>query len=403
MQAKQQDVMIVGAGLVGAAMAIALAQAGLRVALIEAMPPKDSLKQGFDGRVSAIAKGSQLILDSIGVWQHIDDFGPILDIRVCDEKGRHYVHYDHRNAGDEPFGYMVENRMLRVALDVVQRQQENITLYQPATVQMVAERAGMRHITLSTGEAIEASLLLVADGKFSATRTLLGIGARTFGYGHTAIVCTIRHTLPHKGLALEKFRAAGPFAVLPMSGNRSNIVWAEPHELAERILTLSEAEILAELRMRMGDELGEIELTGPCHSYPLMLILAERCIASRTVLIGDAAHGIHPVAGQGANLGYRDVAVLAQLIIEQARLGLDIGSNALLHRYRAMRRFDTYSMSAFTDGITRLFSNDSVVLRLARDAGLGAVEQLEPLKRHLMKHAMGMAGELPRMMRGEAA
>lgn len=403
MQIQTYDVIISGSGLIGAAMAIALGQGGLRVAVVEAALPTERLSHGHDGRVSAIAKASVNILSSIGVWNKIEDRGPILDIRVLDEKGHFYVHYDHQEAGGEPFGYMVENRHLRLALLDVLEDTQNVTTFQPDSITDIQNMPSQAQVALKSGAVLRAPLLLVADGKFSATRKLLNIDSRELDYGHTAMVCTIRHSLPHQGLALEKFRNAGPFAVLPMSGGRSNIVWAEAPELATRILELSEQERLDELKARLGDYLGDVEVIGKFHSYPLKLILANDITAPRTILIGDAAHAIHPVAGQGANLGYRDVAVLAELIMDHARLGLDIGSTQLQSSYRAARKTDVLSMTAFTDGITRLFSTSVPPLLWARDMGLGAVEKVPPLKRYLMKHAMGMAGDLPRMMKGEAA
>lgn len=396
------SVIIIGGGLVGSAMALALAQAGMAVELVEAKRRSDQLSPGFDGRTSAIAAASVKILESIGVWQSLKDTSPITDIRVYEHGGRHHVHYDCAEAGGEPFGYIVENRLLRAALfDAVDRQ-HHITVHEPCTLASYETHGG--HITalLSDGCRLRAPLLLVADGKLSKTREMAGIAPDIQQYGQTAIVASISHSEPHHGLAVEAFFPSGPFAILPMTGQRSNIVWSEPDAMAAHYLSLPDEAFLQEIAKRTGDHLGRLSLTGPRYSYPLMLIRAEQSIAPRMALIGDAAHGIHPIAGQGVNLGYRDVAVLAEMLVEQARLGLDIGDAALLSRYAERRRLDVGSMSHATDALNRLFSNPNPLLRLVRDSGLGLVEQLPPLKRFFMTHAMGMGGEIPKMMRGEA-
>lgn len=402
MQPSTHDVIIVGSGLIGSATGIALAQAGLSVLLIDSTPTDKRLSTAYDGRTSAVAKGSVGVLTSIGVWNQIEECEPILDIRVCDLNGKFHVHYDHREAGDDPFGYITENRMLRGALYRKADTTPGLTQHHPATVAAITHLPASVAVTLSDGTHWQAPLMLVADGKFSSTREQLGIGHKTLGYGQTAIVCTIAHEQPHHGVAVEKFRPAGPFALLPMTHQRTNIVWAESDAVAARMLELTNTERHAELALRIGDHLGAFEQIGPCHSYPLKLIHAERYIAPRTALIGDAAHAIHPIAGQGANLGYRDVAAICELVIEQARLGLDVGSDALLQRYVNWRRLDTLTMSAATDGLTRLFSNPIPAVRLLRDVGLGMVNEMKPVKHYFMRHAMGMVGNLPKMMRGVA-
>jgi 2-octaprenyl-6-methoxyphenol hydroxylase len=393
-----RDVIIIGSGLIGAAMAIALARAGLRVDLIDAAPTSSRLSTAYDGRTSAVALGSMRVLSHIGVWQRITDSEPIQDIRVCDEGGRFYVHYDHTKVGNEPFGHIVENRLLRQSLYEAVDEQKTITVHQPATVTSLESSASSVTVTLSNGESLQASLALVADGKFSKTRDMLGIDTNILTYGQTAIVCTIAHDLPHHGLAVEKFMPAGPFALLPMTNNRTNIVWSERDAMAARMLELDDSEFKIELRQRIGDHLGDFKLIGPRHSYPLILIHARRYTDKRVALIGDSAHGIHPIAGQGANLGFRDVAVLTELLLEQARLGLDLGSDDLLAHYQQWRRFDTLSMTSVTDALNRLFSNRILPLKLARDFGMGMVERLPNTKRFLMHHAMGLVGDLPSMM-----
>lgn len=398
-----RDVIIIGSGLIGAAMGIALARLGLRVDIIDRAPTESRLQAAYDGRTSAVALGSTRVLLHIGVWQRIDDSQPIHDIRVCDEGGRFYVHYDHTKAGNEPFGHIVENRLLRQALYEAVDEQPTLTVHQPARVTTIEPEPGHATATLDTGEQLHASLVLVADGKYSQTRDMLGIEANIFEYGQTAIVCTIAHSKPHHGLAVEQFMPAGPFALLPMTGDRTNIVWTERNAMAQRMLELDDAAFVAEVRRRVGDYLGDISLFGPRHAYPLTLVHARQYTAERLALIGDAAHGIHPIAGQGANLGFRDVAVFTELLHEQAKLGLDLGSTDLLAHYQQWRRFDTLSMTSVTDALNRLFSNRNPVLRLARDAGLGMVERMPTTKRFLMHHAMGLVGDLPAMMQERAS
>jgi 2-octaprenyl-6-methoxyphenol hydroxylase len=248
---------------------------------------------------------------------------------------------------------------------------------------------------------MRARLVAAADGRESPLRRAAGIQTVEWRYPQTGIVTTVRHQRPHNGIAVEHFMRAGPFAILPMTENRSSIVWTERGELAPRLVALSDAAFAAELAARFGDFLGPVEPLGPRWTYPLTLLLAERYVATRLALVGEAAHTIHPIAGQGLNLGIRDVAALAELVIDARRLGLDIGNETVLLRYQQWRRFDALALAAVTDGLNRLFSNSLPLVQLARDIGLAAVNRLPPLKRLLMRDAMGIAGELPRLVRGE--
>jgi 2-octaprenyl-6-methoxyphenol hydroxylase len=401
----QADVIIIGAGLVGAAQAVALAQAGLHVALIEAAPRSERLNVAGDGRVSAIALASVRVLESIGVWQRLEDTCAITDIRVCEDGGSYFVHYDSSEVeGGEAFGHMVANTQLRPALTAACDELESITQYEGVTVAQLKQDANKVEVTLSDGTEISAALLLAADGRFSKTREALGIGVKVYEYGQTAMVMTIKHEKPHHGLAVENFFPAGPFAILPMSHNRSNIVWSEPDDMAAWLMQQDDALILEELRKRTGDHLGEYVPEGKRHSYPLKLIKADRMVEGRAALVGDAGHGIHPIAGQGVNLGYRDVAVLTEVLLEQARLGLDIGAPEVLKRYAALRKPDIESMCAATDMLNRLFSNPNPLLKFARDRGLGLVERIAPAKQFFMLQAMGLGGRhTPAMMKGKAA
>jgi 2-octaprenyl-6-methoxyphenol hydroxylase len=401
------ELVIAGAGLNGMLLAVACAGAGLSVAVVDPQDPAAMLDDGFDGRTSAIAYGSRLVLDGIGLWPDIaGDAEPIREIRVVDDGSPLFLHYDHRDLGDghepaAPLGYIVENRVLRRAL--LQRagvlpMLRLMPLRRVAAVE--ADQTGAV-VMLDDGERLHARLVAAADGANSPLRRAAGIRAVEWRYRQTGIVTTVAHERPHGGIAVEHFLPSGPFAILPMTGNRSSIVWTEHADLAPRLLALPDAAFAAELGARFGGFLGRIEPVGPRWSYPLALMQAERYIDCRLALVGEAAHVIHPIAGQGLNIGIRDIAALAELIIDTRRLGLDIGDDALLERYERWRRIDAVLLAAVTDSLNRLFSNTIAPVRLARDTGLAIVNQLPPLKRLLMRHAMGMLGDRPRLARGE--
>ncbi len=402
---KQTDVIIIGGGMVGLSLAIALAQSQVRVAVIEKDDLKSQLMPAFDGRVSAISLGSERVLQAIGVWNLMrEQAEPILDIRVADGDSRAHVHYNYRDAGNSPMGNMVENRHIRAALlKRAEAVTDYLTLLAPAKVDQIVRDSHSVEVSLEGGDVWRAPLLVAADGKRSKIRADAGITVIETSYKQAALVCTIEHELPHEGLALERFLPAGPFAALPMQNNRSALVWTEPEDSAPAMLALPDEEFHAQIRERLGDYLGNFKTTGKRFSYPLHLILATRYIDTRLALIGDAAHAIHPIAGQGVNVGFRDVAVLTELIADALRLGLDIGSQNLLEHYQRWRRFDSMSMGAITDIINRLFSNDISVVRIARRTGLALVNSAPPLKRFFMWHAMGLLGDLPKMMQPIAA
>lgn len=396
------DVLIIGGGLVGAAMAVALAQSGVTSRVLERGTRQTVYQPRNDGRVSAISQASARIFRHLGVWDALlPEAGPIRDIRVADQGSLAHVHFDHRAVGSEPFGYMIPNHLIRQTLQQAMEAQPQVTVEYEAMVKNLDNDAYRAAVTLEDGRVFEASLLLVADGRYSSMREMLGIPARILDYGQTAMVCTIRHTEPHHGVAVELFQPAGPLAILPMTDQRSCIVWTETTEKAGPIMALSDAEFSAQLAVAMGGYLGEIELLGTPYGYPLTLVQADRYTAPRTALIGDAAHGIHPIAGQGVNLGYRDVAVMADLVREARTLGLDLGAVSLLEHYQRWRRFDATSMMATTDILNRLFSNNVLPVRLARRAGLSLFNRLTPVKDWFMLSAMGLKGDLPRMLREE--
>jgi 2-octaprenyl-6-methoxyphenol hydroxylase len=398
----QSELVIVGGGMVGLSLATACAGAGLDVAVIDREAPSRMVETAFDGRTSAIAFGSQRILAGIGVWDYIArEAEPIHEIRVADGDSPLFLHYDHNEIGPDPLGYIVENRVLRRALLARAASLPNLRHLAPADVATAERRSGGVTVTLTDGASISGALLIAADGKLSPLREAAGIRTLEWHYKQTAIVCTVWHERPHLGIAIEHFLPAGPFAILPMTGDRSSIVWTERSELVPRLLALDATDFHAELARRFGDFLGRLEVVGPRWSYKLLLMHAARYGAERLILAGDAAHVIHPIAGQGLNLGLRDVAVLAELIVDARRLGLDIGAADILGHYERWRRFDTMALAAVTDGLNRLFSNTVAPLAWMRDFGLAAVNRLPPLRRFFMQHAMGMVGTLPRLVRGK--
>jgi len=341
---------------------------------------------------------------------------PILDIRVSDGRvGRpaspFFLHFDAEEVDGAPMGWIVENRLLRQALAARAAALPSLRVIAPVKVEnTVRDGAGVR-VNLADGRALAARLLIAADGRGSRLRQAAGIAARSFDYPQSGLVCTLAHERPHNGTAHEHFLPSGPFAVLPMTDgpvtdrrgdiHRSSLVWTERRALAEAAMTYDPARFANEVERRFGDSLGAMRLVDRRWCYPLSVLQAQRSFDRRLALIGDAAHVIHPIAGQGFNLGLRDVAALAECIVDQRRLGLDIGETAVLERYARWRRFDTLALTAVTDGLNRLFSNDLTALRIVRDLGLAAVDRVGPLRRFFMRHAMGLVGDLPRLVRGE--
>jgi 2-octaprenyl-6-methoxyphenol hydroxylase len=330
------------------------------------------------------------------------DAQPILDIRVSDGRSPLFLHYDHRDVGAIPLGHIAENRVIRQALLERLAQIPAVTMLAGRRVDRLDRDAVSARATLDDGSVCETRLAVATDGRNSPTRTAAGIENTAWNYAQVGIVCTVAHERDHKGVAQEHFLPAGPFAILPLTGRRSSIVWTERAELAPTLMALDDDGFLAEMSLRFGDYLGGLSVVGPRFSYPLGLMHARRYIAPRLALAGDAAHTIHPIAGQGLNIGWRDVAALAEVIVDALRLGSDPGSTVTLERYERWRRVDNTLMLAATDSLNRLFSNDVAPVRLARDAGLAAVNRMAPLKQLLMRHAMGLLGDLPRLVRGEA-
>ena len=401
------EIAVVGGGLSGLSLAIACAAAGIETAVIDREKPAKFRDAAYDGRTTAIAYGSQQVLKGIGVWDALAPHAePIREIRVADGNSPLFLHYDRAEIDAEALGYIVENRLLRGALQARAEALPRLTLYAPSAVEQVGFGETQAHLTLGDGGRIATSLVVGADGRNSPMREAAGIKTWRKSYRQIAIVCVVRHEKPHRGVAVEHFRAAGPFAILPMTdaatgAHRSSIVWTEEEHDAPLLLALDDKDFARQLASRFGDFLGEVDPEPGRWSYPLALIQAERYAAQRLALIGDAAHVIHPIAGQGWNLGVRDIAALAELLVDAHRLGIDLGSAELLRRYERWRRFDSLTLTTVTDGLNRLFANDFPPLKLARDLGLAAVNRAPGLKRFFMRHAMGVTGDLPRLVKGE--
>ena len=401
------DIAIVGGGLNGPALALALAKAGLHVTLIDALDLKTRKNAGFDGRSYAMALTSVRLLQGIDVWEAVADHAqPILEIKVTDGRAGEgpspfFMHFDHAEIEEGPMGHMIEDRHLRYALLTAVADETNIDQMNGETV--VAQTADDAGITLSlaSGMQVRARMLVGADGRRSGTATRANIKRIGWSYGQTALVCAMEHEKPHHGIAHQFFMPPGPLAILPLTGNRSSIVWSEKTTEAARINALPDLDYLDVLRPRFGDFLGDISLAGARYTYPLSLSLAHDMVAARVALLGDAAHGVHPIAGQGLNAGMRDVAALAEVIIDAQRRGEDFGSAAVLARYQEWRRFDNTALALATDTFNRLFSNDNALLRMARDMGMAAINALPSIRRGFIREAAGLTGNLPRLMRGE--
>lgn len=399
------DILIAGGGTAGllSALAIAKSAPGLRLEVVDAKPPS----AGGDQRASAIAAAARRMLEQLDIWGAVaDDAQPIVSMEITDSRLGDAVRpifltFDGAVSGDEPFAHMVPNDGLAAALRSAALS-AGIVLTAPDKVERFTADEGAVDVTLAGGGVRRASLLVAADGIRSRLRSLAGIKTVNWTYPQTAIVVTVRHERPHNGVAVEHFLPGGPFAILPMKGNRSSLVWTEREADAAKLMREDEFVFTVELERRFGYRLGQIELDGPRQSYPLSLTLARDFVRPRFALLGDAAHGIHPIAGQGLNLGFRDAAALAETIVDARRLGLDIGSIEVLRRYERWRRYDTWQMGATTDILNRLFSNDIAPLRALRDIGLGVVDRLPRLKKMFIGEAAGFGGELPKLMRGEA-
>ncbi len=409
----QFDIAIVGGGLAGSLAALALRDKGFSCAVIDAQDPAVMQKAIFDGRTTAISYASARVFKRLGLWDRIaPEAEAIRDILVTDGRAKSRfddgavstfaLHFDSRELDEEtPLGWIVENLLLRETLFDAMDKTDGITAFAPAKRAQTIYDAARATIALEDGREISAPLVVAADGRFSALRSEANIKVNQWRYKQTGIVATVAHERPHEGVAQEFFLPSGPFAILPMTENRSSLVWTERADAADAYLALDDANFTQEIQNRFGDYLGAVSLVGPRWSYPLAFHLSQSFIAPRLALIGDAARAIHPIAGQGYNLGVKDIAALVDVLAEGRDVGLDIGHLSVLQNYQRWRRFDSVSLALGTDVLNRLFSNDIAPLRLARDIGMSAVGKIAPLRQFFMRQAGADLGALPSLMARE--
>jgi 2-octaprenyl-6-methoxyphenol hydroxylase len=400
------DIVIAGGGLNGTTLGIALASAGLDVTLVDPLPKESRGSSDFDGRGYALSIGSQRVLKTLVVWSNVaEQAQPILDIVVTDGRAGEgpspfLLHFDHTEIEEGPMGFMIEDRLLRPALLSVLDKTGVTQIETTRLIDQTPDANGVT-VTLSDGRLLRSRLLVGCDGKTSSVASRAGIRRTGWRYGQTSLVCAIAHEKPHDGTAHQFFMPPGPLAILPLPGNRSSIVWTETDAEAARIQALDDLGYLEELRPRFGDFLGEISLAGKRFTYPLELSIAQRFVGERVALLGDAAHAVHPIAGQGLNAGLKDVAALAEVLVDARRRGEDFGRIDVLTRYQQWRRFDTATLALATDTFNRLFSNDNSVLRMVRDLGLGLTNAMPGLRRGFIREAAGLTGDLPRLAQGK--
>ncbi|MEE9271813.1 MAG: UbiH/UbiF/VisC/COQ6 family ubiquinone biosynthesis hydroxylase [Robiginitomaculum sp.] len=408
------DILIIGGGLVGLTAALACAQAGFNIGVIDIAKPSDQLADEHDGRASAIATASFRMMRALGVADALVDgddthAGPINQILVSDGAAGKApsplnLFFDSAQIEDtnegEPLGYMVENRRMRHALHSQTKQQKNITWIAPAQVNYITAGTKNTQVTLADGRILKASLLIGADGRNSIVRRMAGIDVSAWPCNQKALVTTVEHELPHDGIAHELFLPSGPFAILPLTGNRASIVWTETPRAADAAMALDDAGFADELARRFGDFLGEVKPIAKRWCYPLSFQHAKTYTGERLILIGDAAHGIHPIAGQGFNLGLRDVAALADILVRAKNEGRDIGSALTLNTFEYWRKFDNTVLIHACDVFNRLFSNNIGPLKHARRIGLSVVDKIPPVREFFMKEASGEIGDLPPLLRG---
>ena len=398
------DIAIVGGGLNGPVLALALAAQGRRVCIIDAKPETLRKNDAFDGRSYALALASKRLLARLGIWQQVAERAePMQEIKASDGRAGEgpsplSLHFERGALEEGPMGYMLEDRYLRRALlEAVAKQELIEERHDEVVAQEVTEQGAW--LTLASGKSLSTKLIVGADGRASGTAERANIKRTGWDYGQTALVCALKHELPHDGIAHQFFMPGGPLAILPLPDNRVSIVWSESSALAAEINAMSDEDYLQVLRPRFGDFLGKISLDGKRFAYPLKLTIANQFVAERVALVGDAAHGLHPIAGQGLNAGLRDVAALAHVVEHAGLIGEDFSSLLVLQRYQEWRRFDTATLAAATDLSNKVFSNDNPLLRLGRDIGMGVINALPGLKRGFVREAAGLTGELPDLMK----
>ena len=401
MALKQFDCIVLGGGLIGLTAALALAKLNLNIAVVERSSLKLLKTSTGDQRTSAISASSKVMLDTLGIWDLLKgDAEPILDIRVSEKNTRGFVHYSHADADNQPMGYIIENEIIKTTLIDAIETSSNVHLLFDHPICSFSDNQTLIRLELSDGRSLGGRLLVAADGANSHIRTLSGMKTTRLDYEQTSIVFTVNHTIPHHGIAHERFLPGGPIAFLPMTNQRSSVVWTEKSAIANDLVNLTTEDFLRGASLRIDNCLGKLSLIGSRAMYPLSLIYSGNLIKNRLVLVGDAAHRIHPIAGQGLNLGLRDIAHLIDKLAHAQYAGMDIGDHEVLRRFQSSRLVDNMSLIAATDGLNRLFSNSSFSIKALRGFGLSAVNRAGPLKRIFMREAMGQAGKMPSLLEG---
>lgn len=398
------DIIILGAGHAGLTMAAVLGAYDINVCLVDRIKIKNADRPWKDLRTTALSYGTKNLFERFGLWEELAPHAcPIEDIRVADKNSFYFVHFDHADKAKGPMGWIAENHYISKALFAKVLNAPSVTIKDEAEILEIETSAEEASLSLKSGEVIRADLLVAADGRNSLGRKMMGLKSQFYDYKQKAIVCTISHTKPHHNYAIEHFYPAGPFALLPMTDNRMSVVWCEPTSVVDEYMQLDEDKIMGHLAQKIEMDLGEITVETGFQSFPLSLSFAEEYIADSFALIGDAAHGIHPLAGQGFNLGVRDVAVLAEKIIEAKQLGLSLGSDHVLKAYQQCRRFDNGMMSFAMDFLNRLFGTQNKAIRHFRNIGFWGVERLPVAKNFFMGEAMGDIGNTPLFLQSKIA
>ena len=400
------DVLIAGGGLAGMVTALSFAHIGLKSCIVERGTQASLLRKDYDGRNTALNITSVRMLKRLGIWSFIKEFAqPILDIIVSDGTLRqgassYFLHFDHQFVGNQPLGYFIQNPDIRSGLlQTIALHSDKIDIHYEQDILSIDNHLSEKIILHTHDKILTGKLLIGADGRSSHIRTLSGINITQKSYGQKGIVTTVAHELPHEGIAQEFFLPSGPFAILPLTGNQCSLVWTEQSHIADALLQASPDVFTYELRRRFGDSLGKLTQIGKILSYPIHFHHAHSFYTKRTALVGDAAHSVHPIAGQGFNLGLRDIAVLTDIMHENHYAGLDIGTEIPLRKYHDLRHFDIMALSLVTDGLNRLFSNDNACVTTMRRVGLGIVNEIPVLRNFFMRHATAVVGDLPSLMR----
>ena len=396
------DCIVIGGGLSGLTTTLALSKIGLSVAIIDKTSLKIVKKNEGDQRTTAVSASGKKVFEALDVWDSLKKGAePILDIVVSEKGKKGHLSFDHQTVGTEPMGHILNNIELQSSLISSIRSQKNIQLFPFKSLNNFFPETGAVTIDLNDGSSYEAALLVAADGRNSDGRRIAKIKSTNIDYNQSSIVFTVGHEKPHRGTAYEQFTTGGPIASLPMRGNKSSVVWSEDTEVVESLMQLDDKDFAAAASYRLNDCLGKMTIIGQRKVFPLKLNYADTIIANRFAMVGDAAHGLHPIAGQGFNLGLRDIANLTEEISNARRLGLDIGSFETLRSYQAARRFDNFSLVAATDGLNRLFTDNNKIVRFIRSPGLDAINTMNPIKNLFMRLAMGEVGSLPHLLKGQ--